>query len=1242
MTLPRILLAAGVLLSVLAAHLVRLDAIDDHAQRFIHAADQIRLKIRERLESHELILRGGAALFAASGTVSRGSWKTYVNTAHPDDIVPGVQGIGYAEAIAPQALAAHIARIRGEGYAAYSVKPAGDRPLYSAIIYLEPFSDRNLRAFGYDMFSEPVRQAAMAQARDSGKAALSGKVELVQETGQAVQAGTLMYVPVYRKGMPLDTVEQRRAALSGWSYSPFRMNDLMNSALAEWQGQLGRDLHLTLYDGGEFSAESVLYSTWPNRVADSDSPFHQHRTIDFNGHSWLLAMDRGPGSSGISYLPAWLTLAGGLVISVLLSRLVSSLAGVTRKAERMAQQLSADILQKDRLIRESEFRWKYALEGSNLGTWDWSIPDNKVYFSSNWKAMLGYVDHEVGDRLGEWSDRVHPDDLPSVTAAVKDYLEGRSQAYDNEYRVRCKDGSYKWIHDRGTIVSRDRDGKPLRMIGTHSDVTERSLLLATLRERQADLEEAQRIARTGSWQLDLATGHVTWSVELYRMTGLDPDQPVPDYARQECMFVPESWTRLDTAVGLVRSKGTPYELELEMIRPDGSHGWMLARGEAVRGDGGAITAIRGVAIDITERKRAELAMHSSQELLRGIVENIPIRVFWKDRELRYLGCNSAFAGDAGLRHPEEIVGKDDFQLSWREHAELYRADDRQIIESGTPKLDYEEPLTLSDGRTIRLRTSKVPLRNENGSIFGMLGIYEDITGQKQAASSIRLLGSLYAALSECNAAVIHCTDEAELFRRICEVVVDRDDIAMAWIGITDAGGRVIPVASHGLGKEYTAGIHITVHADDPHGQGPTGTAVRENRAIWVDDFRTSHFTTPWQHRGSPYGWLSSAALPVCRGGKPVGALTIYSRTSGGWRNEQTRDLLGKMAEAVSLALDHFDSAAAIRDYQSTLLESEQRFRTMVEQSIAGSFIIQDNRVVYANPRLAEILGHADGSTLVGHPPGEFVIPRDTEKIEAGLRTFIAGNERSTSMSFTALRRDGSTVEVGASVAKAVYQQGHALIGLVQDISDKKVAEERIRRYASQLEHAFMQIVSLATTLSEMRDAYTAGHEKRVAEIAVAIGREMGLPEDRVEGLRVGGYLHDVGKVSIPTEILSKPGRLTELELALVKTHAKAGHEVLKDIEFPWPVAQIALQHHERIDGSGYPAGLKGGQIILEARIIAVADVVESMASHRPYRAALGLDKALAEIEHGSGTIYDAGAAQACLRLFREKGLVLPD
>jgi PAS domain S-box-containing protein len=190
--------------------------------------------------------------------------------------------------------------------------------------------------------------------------------------------------------------------------------------------------------------------------------------------------------------------------------------------------------------------------------------------------------------------------------------------------------------------------------------------------------------------------------------------------------------------------------------------------------------------------------------------------------------------------------------------------------------------------------------------------------------------------------------------------------------------------------------------------------------------------------------------------------------------------------------------------------------------------------------------------------------------------------------------------------------------------------------AARLQHSMESTIQAIAGTVEMRDPYTAGHQRRVAELATAIARDLGLAEDRVRGVHLAGVVHDLGKIHIPAEILSKPGKLSRLEFELIKSHPEAGYEILKGVDFPWPIAQIVLQHHERLDGSGYPRGLKADEILLEARILAVADVVEAMSSHRPYRPSLGIEPALQEVGANTGTRYDADVVRACLALFREK------
>ena len=209
----------------------------------------------------------------------------------------------------------------------------------------------------------------------------------------------------------------------------------------------------------------------------------------------------------------------------------------------------------------------------------------------------------------------------------------------------------------------------------------------------------------------------------------------------------------------------------------------------------------------------------------------------------------------------------------------------------------------------------------------------------------------------------------------------------------------------------------------------------------------------------------------------------------------------------------------------------------------------------------------------------------------------------------------------------------------RDITERRQSEAALRRSVEDLRRTLRQTVSALATASEKRDPYTAGHQARVAELAHAMAVRLGLSGERLEGLRVAGMLHDIGKIHIPAEILAKPTHLSDLEMGIMRTHSQVGYDILKEIEFPWPVAQIVLQHHERLDGTGYPNALSGDDVLPEARILAVADVVEAMSSHRPYRASLGLGPALAEIAAGRGTRYDRNMVDVCVSLFHD-GFIL--
>jgi putative nucleotidyltransferase with HDIG domain len=255
-----------------------------------------------------------------------------------------------------------------------------------------------------------------------------------------------------------------------------------------------------------------------------------------------------------------------------------------------------------------------------------------------------------------------------------------------------------------------------------------------------------------------------------------------------------------------------------------------------------------------------------------------------------------------------------------------------------------------------------------------------------------------------------------------------------------------------------------------------------------------------------------------------------------------------------------------------------------------------------------------------------------------LNAALASHEPFRVIQVANLHKNGRTVFLETSGVPFFDASGRLVgyRGIHRDVTQRRAADQQVHQTIRKLESTVESVIQAISLTIEMRDQYTAGHQKRVNQLACAIAKEMHLPMERVQIIRVAGLLHDFGKIFVPTEILIKPGKLNELEFSLVRSHPQSGYNVLKSIEFPWPIADIILQHHERMDGSGYPSHLREEEIGTEARILAVADVVEAMASHRSYRPALGLDTALKEINKNKSTLYDAKVAEACLDAFLDR------
>ena len=313
----------------------------------------------------------------------------------------------------------------------------------------------------------------------------------------------------------------------------------------------------------------------------------------------------------------------------------------------------------------------------------------------------------------------------------------------------------------------------------------------------------------------------------------------------------------------------------------------------------------------------------------------------------------------------------------------------------------------------------------------------------------------------------------------------------------------------------------------------------------------------------------------------------------------------------------------LAETEDVLAGSEERYRSLVEVSPAAILLTDaETRILFANDAALQLLKARVPEDVVGRLVTPFIHPSGLRRALSLYSRALAG-ETVAAEDIRLRRLDGTDVVVQLQSVPANIDGAQCVQNVLQDVT-------HLTEKADALERACIESVEAMARLVETRDPYTAGHQLRVSLLATAMAEYMGLPEQTVRGIRIAGTVHDIGKINVPVEILSKPGRLTDIEFDLIKIHAQRGFEVLQPIDFPWPIADIVRQHHERLDGSGYPQGLADGQILLESRVLAVADTVEAIASNRPYRPALGLETALRTIREGRGTLYDESCVDACV------------
>lgn len=426
--------------------------------------EEIRFRILKTLHENEQVLRGAAGLFNASDDVTRDDWRHYFSALRLEENYPGILGMGFSQWIPPEKKAAHIRAVRAQGFPHYTIRPEGERSEYTSIIYLEPFDWRNQRAFGYDMFSEPVRRSAMAKARDSGDTAISGKIILVQETDKDRQNGFLMYIPVYRRGMPVDTLEERRTALAGFAYSPIRLNDFVYATL----GKMPADIAVDIYAAGTPRPEALLFSSVTAekiKLPDEFIPdFRNEQKTEIFGQTWLFSFHSlQPFRSELLHGQSYAALAGGILVSILLTLIAFILRAGRDKAHSVAQTL-----------KESQERLSFHVDNSPMATIEWDADFIVTRWAGEAERIFGWTPAETIGKPIMDLNMIYEDDIPLVLETMLQLQEA-----SNKYVVSC---NRNYTRERNLITCEwyntvlvNEQGRMVSVLSQVMDITERKL-----------------------------------------------------------------------------------------------------------------------------------------------------------------------------------------------------------------------------------------------------------------------------------------------------------------------------------------------------------------------------------------------------------------------------------------------------------------------------------------------------------------------------------------------------------------------------------------------------------------------------------------------------------------------------------------------------------------------------------------------------------------------------------------------
>jgi PAS domain S-box-containing protein len=916
----------------------------------------------QRLANYEQVLRSERGLFNTSDNVNRAEFHTFFNSLHLDKNYPGIQGVGFSLIIPPKQIKKHIASVRAEGFSDYKIWPEGTRETYTSIIYLEPFSDLNLRAFGYDMFSEPVRRKAMESARDSDESKISGKITLVQETGKEKQAGFLMYLPVYRKGTSHKTLQERRANIIGWVYSPFRMDDFMTGLL----GERSADLDLEIYDGNKISNETKMYDSKTSTLRFNHL-LNLSKEIEFDGHKWTVIIKSTPElESRIGFNSSLIILIAGLVLSLLIAIITW---GIEKK--RLFKRFSVNKL------RESETRFKQISEGTE--EWIWEVDTNGVftYMNPYVKKLLGYnPDELIGIKhFYDFFEPEHKEEL--IQGALEAF--GRKESIRNFINCNIhKDGRRIILSTSGFPIL-DSENNFIGYRGINVDITNRQKAEAELKISEMKFRNIAEGTKAILFNVN-THGIFTYLNEAACKKLEMTNQEL--LGKLYLRFVhPENREKVHSIFSeQMKNPTLNKSIDVQIITKSGKEGWISFLINPIYLEG-KIAGLSSIGQDITERKLAEAELGENERKTRALLDAIPDMIFRINREGTFLDYK-ADRLDLYAQSEETIIGKQYRDITPPEFADLADRYIKQTLNSGEIQ-EFEYQMSTPN-RGLRDYEARMVASGKDE----VIAVVRDITDRKFAELNLKESEGKYRTLFE--------------------------NIPIG-IGITDLTGKLIAFNDSILepgGYSRNDLIRTGTVENLYYNLSDRETLIpllKEKGSI------TQHPIKLKRKDGSPYDALLSLSI-------------IYI-------NDQP------MIQAVVEDITERKRAE----------DSLKFFRMMIDKSQDTIELIdvETARFIDVNEKACADLGYSRSELL-----NMCVFDIDPNQNMHDFQQMIQTIGQSNSMTVESLhqRKDGSTFPVEVNIAVVKLEKTYT-IAIVRDITEKKIAENKLKKSEDQLKEA---------------------------------------------------------------------------------------------------------------------------------------------------------------------------------------------